>query len=177
MTLLQQESVLDQLRRHLSLRLALSLFTGFLLTVSLPHCLTPAAVQAQPLTSSEQNGKAVYTTGENLKGVPVKYRIGRGPFLEASGVTCLNCHRVDGAGGELSGAKIPAITPDRLFNALGKRPPYTEELLKRTITEGIDPAGSPLKPIMPRWQISQRDLDDLVAYLKRLSREPIQLLP
>jgi hypothetical protein len=37
---------------------------------------------------------------------------------------------------------------------------------KRAITEGVDPAGEPLDLTMPRWQMSERDLDDLLEFLK-----------
>lgn len=48
-------------------------------------------------------------------------------------------------------------------------PPYTDELIKRAITEGLDPGGKPLDKTMPRWKMSDRDLDDVIAYLKQLS--------
>ncbi|GAB4559692.1 MAG: hypothetical protein Kow0047_05720 [Anaerolineae bacterium] len=70
------------------------------------------------------------------------------------------------------------VTPDIRFKTLAseemehegeeEHPPYTEETLKRAIREGIDPAGNPLKWPMPRWQMSDEDLDDLVEYLKSL---------
>ena len=46
--------------------------------------------------------------------------------------------------------------------------PYTEEPLRRAITRGIDPAGEPLDEQMPRWRMSERDLDDLVEFIKTL---------
>jgi cytochrome c oxidase subunit 2 len=49
-----------------------------------------------------------------------------------------------------------------------EHPPYTDELIKRAITEGLDPAGEPLDLTMPRWQMSERDLDDLLGFLKTL---------
>lgn len=49
-----------------------------------------------------------------------------------------------------------------------EHPPYTEETLKRAITKGIDPAGEPLDDEMPRWRMSEQDLDDLVEFIKTL---------
>jgi hypothetical protein len=46
--------------------------------------------------------------------------------------------------------------------------PYTEETIKRAITEGVEPDGEPLDWPMPRWSISDEDLDDLVDFLKTL---------
>ena len=49
-----------------------------------------------------------------------------------------------------------------------EHPPYTEETLKRAIAKGLDPAGEPLDEAMPRWRMSERDLDDLVEFIKTL---------
>jgi hypothetical protein len=40
--------------------------------------------------------------------------------------------------------------------------------VKQAITEGINPAGEPLDEEMPRWSMSQDDLDDLIDFLKTL---------
>jgi mono/diheme cytochrome c family protein len=52
-----------------------------------------------------------------------------------------------------------------------EHPPYTDELIKRAITLGLNPAGEPLDPTMPRWRMSDQDLDDVIQYLKTLNGE------
>lgn len=47
-------------------------------------------------------------------------------------------------------------------------PPYTEETIKRAITEGVNPDGEPFDWPMPRWSMSDADLNDLVDFLKSL---------
>ncbi len=49
-----------------------------------------------------------------------------------------------------------------------EHPPYNEASIKIAILEGINPAGEPLDSEMPRWQMSPRDLQDLVDYIKTL---------
>lgn len=49
-----------------------------------------------------------------------------------------------------------------------EHPPYTEETIKRAILVGIDPAGEPLDLTMPRWKMTDEDVDDVVEYLKKL---------
>ncbi|MER3458327.1 MAG: hypothetical protein C4309_06575 [Chloroflexota bacterium] len=49
-----------------------------------------------------------------------------------------------------------------------EHPPYTDETIKRAITQGIDPAGEPLNWPMPRWTMTEADLEDLLAFLKTL---------
>ncbi len=47
-------------------------------------------------------------------------------------------------------------------------PPYTEETIKRAITEGVNPDGEPFDWPMPRWSMSDADLNDMVDFLKSL---------
>jgi hypothetical protein len=49
-----------------------------------------------------------------------------------------------------------------------EHPPYDEETFRRAVTRGLDPGGDALDSDMPRWRMSEADLDDLVAYLKTL---------
>ncbi len=47
-------------------------------------------------------------------------------------------------------------------------PRYTDDLIKRAVTQGIKADGKPLDPVMPRWKLSDEDFRDLLAYLKQL---------
>ena len=79
----------------------------------------------------------------------------------------------------MSSFNVPDITWDKLIqeehneedsdrDEHEEHPPYTEETLKRAITRGVDPAGEPLDEEMPRWRMSEQDLDDLVEFIKTL---------
>ena len=52
------------------------------------------------------------------------------------------------------------------------RPPYDEETLERALKEGLDAAGRPLDPLMPRYDLSPEDFAALTAYLRGLSEAP-----
>lgn len=52
-------------------------------------------------------------------------------------------------------------------------PPYGEESVKMAITSGLDPAGNELDPAHPRFEMDREDLEDLVAYIKIMDREPV----
>lgn len=46
---------------------------------------------------------------------------------------------------------------------------YTDALIRRAVTRGIDADGQELSPIMPRWQLTDAEWNELLAYLKTLS--------
>ena len=52
-----------------------------------------------------------------------------------------------------------------------KRAPYTDALLARAITQGLDSSGQQLNLLMPRWSLSDSERRDLLGYLKRLGSE------
>ncbi len=49
-----------------------------------------------------------------------------------------------------------------------EHPPYTDETIKRAITQGLNPAGEPLDYTMPRFRMTEEQLNDLLEFLKTL---------
>lgn len=45
---------------------------------------------------------------------------------------------------------------------------YTDALILRAVTQGIGADGDPLSDAMPRWQLTDTEWRDLLAYLKAL---------
>lgn len=131
--------------------------------------------------SFESNGERIYFTAESLSEEPITYS-GGFPRMHRR-VACVNCHGAEGRGGRVTMMMwrfdVPDITWDNLTQEEHheekpgeeeheEHPPYTEETLRRAITWGIDPAGEPLDELMPRWRLSERDLNDLVDFIKML---------
>jgi len=93
-------------------------------------------------------------------------------------LACANCHGRDGRG-KPEGRVVPSdITWDALTKPYGvthssgrAHQPYTERLLVRAISMGLDPAGHELNTAMPRFQMSREDINALILYLKRLARD------
>lgn len=127
-------------------------------------------------TSFQSNGERIYYTGFNDQGQRIPST--QGPiWLYMHGGGCVDCHGINGRGGVpvMMGEEIPSdITYEALTSEHGEaeheeeHPPYTDETIKISIRDGINPLGEPLDPTMPRWQMSDRDLDDLLDYLKTL---------
>ena len=129
-----------------------------------------------PLQGYASNGETVYFTGVNDRGERIPFT-GGPMWLSMDGGGCASCHRPNGRGGfpVKMGTEIPS---DILYETLTSEemehggeethPPYTDETIKRAITEGFEPDGEPMDLTMPRWQMSERDLDDLLEFLKTL---------
>ncbi len=89
------------------------------------------------------------------------------------GMACANCHGANGQGGTLNmmmtgTVEVPNIQYNTLTKAASDRPPYSDETLKRAITEGLDPDGKPLDWPMPKWNLTDQQVNDLIAFLKSL---------
>ncbi len=163
--------------------LTIRVFTIFLLmtTVMLSGWLTEA-VTPPHLTEQERHGRRIYLRGESASGRALTVTIGDDSVeLPASTLPCAGCHGADGRG-KPEGGLIPSdLTWAELTKPYGHRhpagrvhPTFTEQSLERAIVEGVDPAGNQLSPAMPKYQMSRADLNDLLAYLRRLAddRDP-----
>ncbi len=121
-------------------------------------------------------GERIYFTSVGKNG-PISYR-GAPTWLRMHGGSCASCHGTDGKGGPpimMSDVEAPDITYDALTEREHEEegeeeehPPFTDRTIKRAITEGVDPAGRPLDLVMPRWEMTDEDLDELIDFLKTL---------
>lgn len=123
------------------------------------------------------NGERIYFTGTSASGVSIT-SASDSMHMQMHGGGCVNCHGADRQGGRLMPQFwmiAPALTPAALFgghddapdkDGHGDHAEYDEAALRRAITEGIDPAGKRLDTAMPRWTMAERDLGDLIAFLK-----------
>ncbi|WP_244603508.1 cytochrome c [Methanococcoides sp. NM1] len=127
------------------------------------------------ITEFDSNGEMIYYTGfnENEQQIPVS---GGPHWLYVHGGSCVSCHG-NGKGGVpiMMGTVIP---PDITYETLTaeeehedeheEHPPYTDETIKIAIREGKDPSGEELDYTMPKWDMSDADIEDLIDYLKTL---------
>lgn len=117
----------------------------------------------------DSNGERIYLTAESDSGKTIT-RSG-GPFFMHR-IACASCHRENGKGGRtflmMWDFDTPNITWEHLTGEHEDHPPYTEESVKEAITEGIEPNGEEMSELMPRWQMADEDLDDLIEFLKTL---------
>jgi cytochrome c oxidase subunit 2 len=80
-------------------------------------------------------------------------------------LTCVSCHGPDGKGGEhVMGMMQVMNAPDIRLKTLEDE--YSTTTFKQAVEQGLDEEGQPLSDDMPRWKMSDLDIDDLIAYLK-----------
>lgn len=120
------------------------------------------------------NGEQIYFTGVSDRTGPIP-RVDGPMWIRMMGGGCAACHGADGRGGRpvMMGTAVPA---DIRYQALitgayepgEQATPYTDALIKRAVTQGLDADGKPLDRTMPRWQMTDADFADLLAYLRTL---------
>jgi cytochrome c oxidase subunit 2 len=168
------------------------IYLGALLALLLAAC-GPVGQSSGPGDVSAgryaSNGERIYFTATSANG-PISYTGGpSGGMMGGRGMmelACADCHGRDGRGGEHVVAMTAIDAPDIRWSTLTEsehgeqstqgqgeegemdHPPYTAETFKRAVTQGLDPGGNPLEPAMPRWNMSDQDLNDLIVFLKTL---------
>lgn len=125
------------------------------------------------------NGEQIYFTATSQRGTTISYdegagMMGRGRGMMMGSVACASCHGEDGRGGTVRMMRQSIEVPDIRYRTLTEQGHgdehelFTDEDIRRAITEGVEPNGEELEWPMPRWQMSDADLDDLIAFLKTL---------
>lgn len=154
-------------RRFLILSLAL-IATG-LIGLLVVGAIMPAVRSREG--NPEARGQWIFRTGTDPEtGLPIP--ASGGMMMHMS---CADCHGLNGRGLRPPMFVSPDIRYRNLTDPAGMVEPdgsrghtYTDELIKRAITQGIDPEGQPLAWPMPRWQMTEQQLNDLLSYLKVL---------
>ena len=141
----------------------------------------PSAVHSQiarqELTLQEKRGKAFYLRGETASGQEVTALMGE-IEVPASTLTCAGCHGLRGQGINEGGVTAGPLTWSSLTKPYGhtddggrKHPAFSETSFVRMLTAGLDPAGNRLAVAMPAYRMSQEDMANLIAYLKRIETD------
>lgn len=122
-------------------------------------------------------GEQIYYIGIGGNRYPIP-SYGGPMWLRMHGGGCVSCHGVHGRGGVpvMMGTALPtdirykALTGPEKHVHEGKEEEhhYTDNLIKRAITQGFEADGKVMSWTMPRWQMSDPDLNELIQYLKTL---------
>ncbi len=132
------------------------------------------------MSESAMRGQEIFRKGKSGVDESKITALMSGTSVPATVLPCASCHGVDGKGRPEGGVSPSNITWANLSkNYVGPRangrqyPAYQKSTLKRAITMGLDPAGNPLNSVMPKYQMTQQQMQDLLAYIEVLGQEGI----
>lgn len=150
-----------------------------LLIVSFTLLLTACASRPRPMGPSgtawgtgafSSNGEQIYFTATSERGTEITYTGGpasNGWMMGNGQLACASCHGPTGRGGRHSMGMMQ-IMDAKDIRWLVLQPEFDVEKFRLAVTKGQDPDGTQLNRDMPRWNISDADLADLISYLKTL---------
>jgi len=169
------------------------LFVSMLSIILLYACSVPMPLmgsgKASPAPTFTSNGERIYFSSTSDRGTNITYtggpsfggmmgngssggmmgnRNGSSGRMGGDFLTCASCHGADGRGGVLTMMGMQILTAkDIRWSALKSE--FDAEIFRLAVTKGQDPDGKKqLNDYMPRWNIGNDDLADLIAYLKTL---------
>jgi hypothetical protein len=150
-----------------------------LLAVIVTLLLAACASRPQSVESSgtvwgtgafRSNGERIYFTATSERGTAITYTSGpasSGWMMGGGQLACASCHGPNGRGGVHNMGMMQAMTAkDIRWSALQSE--FDAEKFRLAVTKGQDPDGTQLNTDMPRWNIGNDDLADLIPYLKTL---------
>ncbi len=157
------------------------IFIAFLLLAACVPRLAPTGQggTAWGQGAFDSNGERIYFTATSERGGRITYTGGPGVggMMMGGTLTCASCHGPTGQGGRHVMHAQVMDAPDIRWSALtaqageghgGEAAEYDLETFRVAVVEGKHPDGDPLNADMPRWTMSEEDLNDLLDYLKSL---------
>lgn len=133
------------------------------------------------------NGEQIYFTAINERGQRIRYSGGQnfGGMMMGMGnnLACKSCHGSDGRGGTHTMHMEVMDAPDIRYSALrgegeehegdhahgDEHGEYDLDAFRLAVVEGAHPDGEPLNRDMPRWRMSDNDLEDLFEFIQSLN--------
>lgn len=129
------------------------------------------------LTPNERRGKQIYLRGVSPSGAEISGRIGE-IEVPAATATCGGCHGMRGEGKTEGGVTAGSLTWSNLIKPYGHthttgrtHKPFNESSFIRAVVNGVDANNNALLIAMPRYNLSPKDMADLIAYLKRIETD------
>jgi hypothetical protein len=145
-----------------------------------------------PADEIQRLGEKMYRDGVLPNGEPMKAFVSGDVPVDGTAFTCVSCHLRSGLG-SIEGEVVTPATNGRILYEerkpyikgaefvpgyhnyaviLPERPAYTDETLATLLAAGVDPTGRSVLKAMPRYELEDRDMAILIAYLKTLSDQP-----
>lgn len=135
---------------------------------------SPSSATASSTSAGDMAlGRSIYIDGRDLSGRVVAREGGVGMMGSGS---CASCHGTDGRGGTYTMMMVRYEVPDIRWSVLSQpmemggetEPAYDAATFARAVRDGIGSDGDELEAIMPRWQLTDPEVNGLIAYLQSL---------
>ena len=124
-------------------------------------------------------GEQIYYLGLDAEGRSIPRTVAGGMmgYGMMNDLACVDCHGEDGRGGRANTMFGPIDFADIRYSALAAPhsedgttvPGWTDADIARAIRDGVEPNGEVLKAPMPRWDMTDAEVSDVISYLKELS--------
>ena len=138
-------------------------------------------VGSQPTSAADSLGEEIFLYGTaDGRSIPRSGPAGMRGMMGGSWRGCADCHGTDGRGGYptmmMGGTDAPDIRWSTLTGTEMEHdgegeahPPFDRDSFALAVREGMEPGGTHhLDPWMPRWDLSDPQIDALIEYLKEL---------
>jgi ABC-type branched-subunit amino acid transport system substrate-binding protein len=151
-----------------------------LIAAALCVSVVQSSSDSRPLTAAERRGRAIFLRGEVSGKKPLTAMVGD-LEVPAATINCAGCHGRRGEGKTEGGVAAGNLTWSNLTKSYGHTHPsgrkhgaFNESSFTTAVVRGVDPAGNELNVAMPRYRLSIEEMNDLIAYIKRLEfdRDP-----
>ncbi len=138
-------------------------------------------------------GERMYRNGILSDGTPLRGFIRGDVAVDSTVFSCSNCHTRSGLGAIEGQIAAPPVNGSNLFqprylyadfvkntisasrgktrHAVPIRPAYTDESLTAALLAGVGPNGRDFSPVMPRYDMGEKDLQIMLRYLHGLSSQ------
>ncbi|MBN1454171.1 MAG: hypothetical protein JW963_24350 [Anaerolineales bacterium] len=144
-----------------------------------PVSMSPRGMGPVSYRDYASNGEQIYFTATNNRGEYILYSDGPGfGGMMGGRLACVSCHGEDGRGGlhwmHMQRMDAPDIRYSALINDHDEdaeempMDEYELDTFRNAVVLGQHPDGDSFNSDMPRWEMSDADLADLLDFLKVL---------
>jgi len=135
--------------------------------------LSVNAAAAQAATSLEV-GRALYMQGLRADGTPLTAIVSGDVEILGTQFSCDSCHGISGMGSREASVIVPVIAGSKLFAPAAQpaRPAYDLKSLAKVLRDGVTPTGRKLDRLMPRFRLTDHEVEAMAAYLHTLTTDP-----
>lgn len=126
-----------------------------------------AALLLWPFMAFANQGETIFHSGADVEAILAGGKV----RIDGRRFACANCHGADGHGRSEGATSFPPVVWSKLATKVVTRPAYDRRLFEKAVRHGQGADGRRLSSVMPRYDLSEDQLDALTAYLRQLDND------